>query len=82
MMISIDAEKVFDNPTPICDENSQNTKNRGELLSLIKNNYKKLIPIITPKDEKLEIFSLRSGRLGWSAHLSFSTLSWKYLLMQ
>ena len=81
-MISIDAEKVFDNPTPICDENSQNTKNRGELLSLIKNTYKKLIPIITLKGEKLEIFSLRSERLGWSSHLSFSTLSWKYLLMQ
>jgi len=61
MIISIYTEKAFDKiQHSFVTKNSQQTRNSGELLNLIKNIHKKPTPNIILKGEKLKAFLLRS----------------------
>lgn len=71
-MISVDIEKIWQDLTPIQNNNSQQTKNRN-ILSLIKNTYKDPTVSIILNGRKPEVFLLTWGiRQDVFSHHSFS----------
>ena len=61
MIISIDAEKVWQNSASIYDKNPPESRNRGTYLNVIKSIYDKPTANIILNGEKLKAFSLKSG---------------------
>ena len=82
MIISIDAEKAFDNiqhPFMIKKKNLQKAGIEGTQLNIIKAIYDKPAANIILNGEKLKAFPLKSGtRKGAYYHHYYSTQFWKF----
>ena len=75
MIISINAENLFEKFKYPSDKNSQLTRNRGIIFNLLKKTNKQLIPNIIPDRKKLHVFPLRlETRQGAHSYCCYSAL--------
>jgi hypothetical protein len=61
LIISIDAENLWQNPTPLHDKSSKKTRKRGIYLNIVKAIYDKPTAKIILDGEKMKPFPLKSG---------------------